>query len=144
MRISDWSSDVCSSDLESVFVARSIQHNHGAAADSGARIVHSCGFDSIPSDLGLGLAHEAAGRVPIVEATLRVLSLRGGVSGGTIDSLRQQVKEAAKDAEARRIVGNPFALTPGPTVRLPGRSGSGWGRERGVWQAPFIMRSEEH
>jgi short subunit dehydrogenase-like uncharacterized protein len=124
---------------ESVFVARSIRDNHDAAEKSGARIVHSCGFDSIPSDLGLGLAHEAAGRVPIVAATLRVRSLRGGVSGGTIDSLRQQMKEAARDAEARRVVGNPYALTAGPSVRLPGGSGGGWGRERGVWQASFIM-----
>jgi short subunit dehydrogenase-like uncharacterized protein len=124
---------------ESIFVARSIQQNQQAAEKSGAKIVHSCGFDSIPSDLGLGLAHAAAGGVPIVAATLRVRSLRGGVSGGTIDSLRQQLAEAAKDASARRLVGDPYALTPGPSVRLPGHGGSGWGKERGAWQAPFIM-----
>lgn len=124
---------------ESIFVARSIERNHDDAEMSGARIVHSCGFDSIPSDLGLGLAHQAAGGVPIVAATLRVRSLRGGVSGGTIDSLRQQMKEAKTDASARRIIGNPYALTPGPSVRLPGLSGSGWGRARGTWQVPFVM-----
>lgn len=124
---------------ESIFVARSIERNHAAAEASGARIVHSCGFDSIPSDLGLGLAHAAAGGVPIVAATLRVRSLRGGISGGTIDSLRQQMKETATDASTRRIVGNPYALTPGPSVRLPSRGGSGWGKERGGWQAPFVM-----
>ncbi|GAA1849927.1 saccharopine dehydrogenase family protein [Microbacterium koreense] len=124
---------------ESVFVARSIAGNHAAAADTGARLVHSCGFDSIPSDLGLGLAHAAAGGVPLVAATLRVRSLRGGVSGGTIDSLRQQMIEAGSDAAARRIVSDPYALTPGPTVRLPWRAGSGWGKEQGRWQAPFVM-----
>jgi len=124
---------------ESVFVARSIDRNHEAAQRSGAKIVHSCGFDSIPSDLGVGLAHAAAGGVPIVAATLRVRSLRGGISGGTIDSLRQQIKETATDASARRLVGHPYALTPGPSVRLPGHTGSGWGRERGTWQAPFVM-----
>lgn len=124
---------------ESIFVARSIQQNHEAAGKSGAKIVHSCGFDSIPSDLGLGLAHAAAGGVPIVAATLRVRSLRGGISGGTIDSLRQQLAEAAQDASARRLVGDPYALTPGPSVRLPGHRGSRWGNERGAWQAPFIM-----
>jgi short subunit dehydrogenase-like uncharacterized protein len=124
---------------ESIFVARSIERNHDVAESSGAKIVHSCGFDSIPSDLGLGLAHETAGGVPIVAATLRVRSLRGGISGGTIDSLRQQMKEVKTDASIRRLVGDPYALTPGPSVRLPGRRGSGWGKERNVWQAPFVM-----
>lgn len=124
---------------ESIFVARSIERNHALAETTGARIVHSCGFDSIPSDLGLGLAHAAAGGVPIVAASLTVRSLRGGVSGGTIDSLRQQVKEAKTDASARRLLADPYALTPGPSVRLPNRAGSGWGTVRGTWQAPFVM-----
>jgi short subunit dehydrogenase-like uncharacterized protein len=124
---------------ESIFVARSVERNHAAAGQSGARIVHSCGFDSIPSDLGVGLAHEAAGGLPIVAATLRVRSLRGGISGGTMDSLRQQMKETKTDASARGLVGDPYALTPGPSVRLPGHPRSGWGREDGTWQAPFVM-----
>ena len=124
---------------ESIFVAASIEHNHEAAERSGARIVHSCGFDSIPSDLGVGLAHGAAGAVPVVAATLRVRSLRGGISGGTIDSLRQQVKEAKKDASARRLIGDPYALTPGPSVRLPDGGATRWGKERGAWRAPFVM-----
>ncbi len=126
---------------ESIFVARSIERNHAVAETTGARIVHSCGFDSIPSDLGLGLAHAAAGGVPIVAATLKVRSLRGGISGGTIDSLRQQLKEEKTDASARRLLANPYALTPGPSVRLPGHAGSGWGKVRGIWQAPFVMGS---
>jgi short subunit dehydrogenase-like uncharacterized protein len=124
---------------ESIFVARSIGRNHTAAEQTGAKIVHSCGFDSIPSDLGLGLGHAAAGGAPVVSATLRVRSLHGGISGGTIDSLRQQLKEAKTDAAARRLLANPYALTPGPSVRLPGRPDRGWGRERGSWQAPFVM-----
>ena len=124
---------------ESIFVARSIQRNHDVAERTGARIVHSCGFDSIPSDLGVGLAHAAADGAPIVAATLRVRSLRGGISGGTIDSLRQQMREARKDASVRRLIANPYALTPGPSVRLPGHAGSSWGKESGLWQAPFVM-----
>lgn len=124
---------------ESIFVARSIERNHAVAERTGAKIVHSCGFDSIPSDLGLGLAHAAAGGVPIVAATLRVRSLRGGISGGTIDSLRQQLKEARTDASARRLLANPYALTPGPSVRLPSQARTGWGAEHGTWQAPFVM-----
>ena len=127
---------------ESVFVARSIRDHHDEAASTGARIVHSCGFDSIPSDLGVGLAHSAAGGGPIVEAVTQVRSLRGGVSGGTIDSLRQQLLEARDDPDARRTVADPFALTPGPSARLPRSSTrQGIGRETASakWQAPFVM-----
>ncbi|MFF2487542.1 saccharopine dehydrogenase family protein [Microbacterium sp. NPDC058062] len=126
---------------ESIFVARSIERNHAVAETTGAKIVHSCGFDSIPSDLGLGLAHAAAGGVAIVAATLKVRSLRGGISGGTIDSLRQQLKETKTDASARRLLADPYSLTPGPSVRLPGHAGGGWGKVRGSWQAPFVMGS---
>ncbi|BDV31733.1 saccharopine dehydrogenase family protein [Microbacterium terricola] len=126
---------------ESAFVTRSIAHNHDLAGRTGARIVHSCGFDSIPSDLGVGLAHAAVGGVPIVAAVLRVRALRGGISGGTIDSLRQQLKEAESDPAVRRAIRSPYALTPGPSARLPYGSGSGWGKDRAsaAWQAPFVM-----
>ena len=126
---------------ESIFVARSVRDNHDVAGASGARIVHSCGFDSIPSDLGVGLGHAAAGGGPIAAAVVRVRSVRGGVSGGTIDSLRQQAAEAGRDQHARRLVGDPYAFAPGTPRRLPFASGSGWERDRvsGSWQAPFVM-----
>lgn len=127
---------------ESAFAARSIAENHDIAGTTGARIVHSCGFDSVPSDLGLGLAHAAAGGGPLVEAILRVRTARGGISGGTIDSLRQQMHEAKSDPALRRTISNPYALTPGPSVRLPyGAAGRGIIRNKasGSWQAPFIM-----
>lgn len=126
---------------ESIFVARSIAQNHDIAIDTGARIVHSCGFDSIPSDLGVGLGHAAAGGGPIAAAVLRVRALRGGVSGGTIDSLRQQLEEARSDPALQRLIRDPYALTPGPANRLPIRTASGWGRDllSGGWQAPFVM-----
>ena len=129
---------------ESAFVARSIRDNHEHAASSGARIVHSCGFDSIPSDLSVGIASAAVGAVPIVEATTQVRSFRGGISGGTIDSLRQQLIEARSDPTIRRTMTDPFALTPGPSVRLPrGKGSRGVRRDAasGTWQAPFIMGS---
>ncbi len=129
---------------ESAFVARSIEQNHAVAGESGARIVHSCGFDSVPSDLGLGLAHAVAGGGPIVEAVCQVRSARGGISGGTIDSMRQQLLEAKTDAATRRLIADPYALTPGRSVRLPfGGGGRGVVKNKasGHWQAPFIMGS---
>ena len=128
---------------ESAFVAQSIADNHDVAGSTGARIVHSCGFDSVPSDLGLGLAHAAAGGGPIVEAVLRVRSLRGGISGGTIDSMRQQLLEAEQDPSLRRVMADPYSLTPGRSTRLPYNSPRGVVKDKasGSWQAPFVMGS---
>ena len=127
---------------ESEFVRRSIAAHHAAAERSGARIVHSCGFDSIPSDLGVGLAHAAAGGGEVVETVYQVRSSKGGVSGGTVDSLRQQLIEARSDPGVRRVIGDPYALTDGPAPgRRPCRSDSGLRRDprSGHWQAPFVM-----
>lgn len=127
---------------ESEFVRRSIAANHAAAEGSGARIVHSCGFDSIPSDLGLGLAHAAAGGGEVAEAVYQVRSARGGISGGTIDSLRQQAIEAESDPEVGRVIRDAYALTDGADAgQRPRRSGGALRRDprSGAWQAPFAM-----
>lgn len=86
------------------------------ARGSGARIVNSCGFDSIPSDLGAYLLYqkvveEKAGTLG--ETTMVVTSFRGAVSGGTVDSMRV-IAEQAKDPETRRLLLNPRALSGGP------------------------------
>ena len=126
---------------ESEFVRRSIAANQAPAEASGARIVHSCGFDSIPSDLGVGLAHAAAGGGEIAEAVYQVRSVRGGISGGTVDSLRQQAIEAETDPDIRQVIRNPYALTDGSVVHRSRRSGSGLRLDprSGRWQAPFLM-----
>jgi hypothetical protein len=82
---------------ETLFMRRAIDAADAAAKASGARIVHTCGFDSIPSDLGVLLLHEharATGAGDLEETSLVVTSVRGGVSGGTIASLRGQLDEA--------------------------------------------------
>jgi short subunit dehydrogenase-like uncharacterized protein len=127
---------------ESEFVRGSIAAQHAVAKSSGARIVHSCGFDSIPSDLGLGLAHAAAGGGEVVETVYQVRSGKGGVSGGTVDSLRQQAIEAHSDPGVRRVIRDAYALTDGPGPgRRPRRSDSGLRLDprSGHWQAPFVM-----
>ncbi|HEY5820797.1 MAG TPA: saccharopine dehydrogenase NADP-binding domain-containing protein [Propionibacteriaceae bacterium] len=132
---------------ETLFVRRSIDLAHRTAQLSGARIVHSCGFDSVPSDLGVGLcAAQAAaeGNGELAEVVLHVRTARGGVSGGTIDSLRQQILETRADPSLRRLVGSAQALldeAPAPFGRTPGRGGSGVGLDptSGRWHAPFVM-----
>ena len=129
---------------ETLFVRDSMAAAHSLAEDSGARIVHACGFDSVPSDLGVGLAaaqaaFDEAGE--LTTAVLHVRSIRGGVSGGTIASLRQQIVRTKSDPALRRVVSDPFALTgeaPGISVRARSRR---LGRDRvtGRWHAPFVL-----
>ena len=95
---------------EVLFMRRSIDACHELAVESGARIVHSCGFDSIPSDLGVLILHEAAGELG--ETTLLVRSLRGGLSGGTIASMRAQLEALSAKPEAKAVVADPYALSP--------------------------------
>ncbi|WP_323132336.1 saccharopine dehydrogenase family protein [Kineococcus indalonis] len=132
---------------EVLFARRSADAFHATARGSGARVVHSCGFDSVPSDLSVLLAHERAaadGAGPLTEATLEVRSARGGVSGGTVDSLRLQLDTARADPAARRLLADPYALSPeraaepdlGPQrdVFTPHRRAGD-----GAWAAPFVM-----
>ncbi|EOM78424.1 enoyl-ACP reductase [Rhodococcus rhodnii] len=100
---------------EVLFARESIDDNHKRAESTGARIVHSCGFDSVPSDLAVHLLHGAASadeQGELTDTTMLVSSLRGGISGGTIDSLRTQVVEGASDRTARRLMLDPYALSP--------------------------------
>ncbi|GAB1642288.1 saccharopine dehydrogenase family protein [Krasilnikovia sp. MM14-A1259] len=100
---------------EVLFVRDSIDENHELASSTGARIVHSCGFDSIPSDLGVHVLHErvrADDAGDLTDTTLVVTRLRGGVSGGTIDSLRHQLDQVRRDKRLRRLAASPYALSP--------------------------------
>ena len=100
---------------EVAFARASVDENHELARSTGARIVHSCGFDSIPSDLGV---HALFGRVSdddageLTDTTLVVTRLKGGFSGGTIDSIRNQVDVLSKDRALRRVAASPYSLSP--------------------------------
>src|SRR5207342_1980154 len=81
---------------ETLLMRRTIDEHHATAQASGARIVHTCGFDSIPFDLGVLSLHEHASATDLGdlgETTYVVVRQRGGISGGTIDSLRGQLDE---------------------------------------------------
>ena len=134
---------------EVLFVRRAIDRHHDQAVATGARIVVSCGFDSVPSDLGVMVTAERArtdGEGELAEATLVVAVLRGGVSGGTVETLRTTLAEARRDARARRLLADPYALSPEAETRPGGRrprDGVGFGHdsELGGWTAPFVMAS---
>ena len=109
--------DLCG---EVLFIRDSIDHCHDVAAGTGARIVHGCGFDSIPSDLGVLLLHHAAradDAGDLQDTTLVVTALKGGVSGGTLASMMGQQDEVRASAERRRVVQDPYALSPDRPAR---------------------------
>jgi len=132
--------DLCG---EPGWMAKMIPRLQGPAALSGARIVFSCGFDSIPFDLGVVyLQHEAQERlgVPLVRVNGRVKVMKGGFSGGTAASLIATLEESARDPALARTLANPFALTPG--FQGPPQPDDNVA-ERDVWldqwTAPFVM-----
>lgn len=141
----DAGTDYCDLTGEVLFVAEAIER-HDRAAANGVRIVHSVGFDSIPSDLGVHLLHERAradGAGELGETTLVVAGMRGGASGGTIASMKGQIDEIATSRDARRKVLDPYALAQPPD----GADGRAERDRRGVrrddtlgqWVGPFVM-----
>ena len=105
----------CDLTGEVLFVRRSADECHESAQASGARIVHACGFDSIPSDLGVWQTAQhaaAAGEGTLEDTVLLVRSMKGGFSGGTIDSGRQQAIIARDDPAARTILADRYSLSP--------------------------------
>ncbi len=137
---------------EVIFVRACADQFDETARLNGARIVNSCGFDSIPSDLGVFLTFEAAARDGaggLTDTQLVVTSLKGGASGGTIDSLRNQLDVAAEDPAIRRLLVDPFALSPDRQAEPPMASDSRDNDSLGVrydpdlqmWTGPFVMAS---
>lgn len=131
---------------ETVFMRESIDTAHDMAVASGARIVHSCGFDSIPSDLGVFLLaeHARANDLGTLGSTTMVVkALRGGISGGTIDSMRGMIDQGIADADQRRVLTDGHALSPDRDAEpgTPDRDPVGiiHDPDLGGWLAPFVM-----
>ena len=119
---------------------------HGAAARaSGARIVHCCGFDSIPSDLGVWFLQQQAKRRfgrPCVQVKMRVRAVRGGFSGGTVASVLNLLAEVAKNPSLRKELADPYSLWPDadkPRARQPSVTFAEFDPDFGAWAAPFVM-----
>jgi len=115
------------------------------AKESGARIVHSCGFDSIPSDLGVHVLQKesmAKYKAPCTTIKMGVKAIKGGMSGGTAASLLNVVKEAGKDPILRKELADPYSLCGaehGFNVRQRNVSFATYDPDFGRWLAPFVM-----
>ena len=135
----------CDLSAELHWIRQMMDQHQATAKESGARIVNACGFDSIPSDLGVQFLQEHAMRehgAPCTRINLFVKAIRGGGSGGTIASGLNALDEARKNKEAARIMVEPYSLNPEGERQGPdGRD------QRGVefnelidaWTAPFVM-----
>ena len=123
--------------------AMQIRHEEDAKK-SGARIVHCCGFDSIPSDLGVHFLQRRAAEQfgqTCDRVDMRVAKMKGGASGGTIASMINMVKEASGNPELRRELKDPYSLCPpdhGFTARQRDVKME-YDEEFGGWIAPFVM-----
>ena len=132
--------DLCG---EPLWMARMIPLLEAPARVSGARIVFSCGFDSVPFDLGVVfLQHQAMQRfgVPLREVRGRVAVMKGGFSGGTAASLMTTLEAVSADRRLAAALADPFLLTPGFTGPAQADDAAAalddWSD---AWTAPFVM-----
>ena len=132
--------DLCG---EPLWMRQMIDKHEAAAKASGARIVFSCGFDSVPFELGALFVQEEAKRVfgaPALRVKGRVRDMRGTLSGGTAASAKATFDAVAKDLSLVALLKNPFALTPGfEGPKQPPGSKPFLEDDLQSWAAPFMM-----
>jgi short subunit dehydrogenase-like uncharacterized protein len=132
--------DLCG---EPIWMRQMIDKHEAAAKASGARIVFSCGFDSVPFELGAFYVQEEAKRVFGATASRvkgRVREMRGTLSGGTAASGRATFEAVAKDLSLVAILNDPFALTPGfKGPKQPKGNKPAFEEDLNSWTAPFMM-----
>lgn len=99
---------------EPLFIRDAIDNYHDEAVRTGAKIVNSCGYDSIPSDLSVYQLYRksVADNTGELGDTTLIASLKGGVSGGTIDSGRAMMEAIAEDPSRQSALSHPYALSP--------------------------------
>ena len=132
---------------EAIFIKDMMDKYQETAKKSGARIVNSCGFDSIPSDLGVYFTQQQAKEQFNKNCNvihMRVKAAKGGLSGGTIASMATIFEEVNKDKSRRKQVANPYLLnddTDVPSVRQDNVSKPEYDSKHKRWLAPFVMAS---
>lgn len=135
----------CDLTGEAPWIRRMIDQHDSQAARSGAYLVHCCGFDSIPSDLGVFYLQSQAQKrwhQPCESIKMRLVAAQGGISGGTIASGINLVKEAAEDPNLRQALRNPYFLCPESEqlkTHPPPLIAVQYDEDFQAWVTPFIM-----
>jgi short subunit dehydrogenase-like uncharacterized protein len=138
--------DYCDLTGEVHWIREMLDAHHVRARDNGVRVVHCCGVDAIPSDLGTLLVQQTAQErtgAPCDRVALHVLSFSGGASGGTVASMLGVARQA-RNPEVRRILGHPYALNPADERHGPDKGevmGLQYDRDVRAWTGPFLMAS---
>ena len=139
--------DYCDLTGELQWIRRMIDTHHEGAEESGARIVHCCGFDSIPSDLGVWLLQQAAHErfnQSLQRIHFYLGSSSGRLSGGTAASMMEILSDAQRDLRTAKLLINPYALNPKGEMSGDDHSEQFLPRRdemTGKWVAPFVMAS---
>lgn len=134
--------DLCG---EALFIRDMIDKYQTTAQQTGARIINACGFDSIPSDLGVYFTQQQAMQQfasPCQHIQMRVKAAKGGLSGGTIASMGTLFAEVGQDKTRRRQLANPYVLNDDdqrPDTRQDPMNLPEYDDKHQRWQAPFIM-----
>jgi short subunit dehydrogenase-like uncharacterized protein len=132
--------DLCG---EPTWMRQKIEQHEVAAKKSGSRIVFSCGYDSLPFELGVFCAQEEAKKAFGAAASRvkgRVREMKGTFSGGTAASMRALFEAAARDQSLVALLKNPFSLTPGfEGPKQPPGNRPAYDEELKTWTAPFVM-----
>ncbi|MGJ5074605.1 saccharopine dehydrogenase family protein [Bradyrhizobium oligotrophicum] len=132
--------DLCG---EPVWMRQMIDKHQATAEKSGARIVFSCGFDSVPFELGVYFVQQQARRVlgaPAARVKGRVRGMSGTLSGGTAASAKATFDAVAKDLSLVAILKDAFALTPGfKGPKQPSGNKPVYEEDLQSWTAPFMM-----
>ena len=137
--------DYCDLAGETQWIRKMIDTHQEEAEKNGSRIVHSCGFDSIPSDLGVFfMQREALKRFqqPLKKISLFVKAMKGGASGGTVASILNVIIEGGKNRDTAKIVAHPYSLNPRDEMTGPDKydqRSSKYNETINAWTAPFIM-----
>jgi short subunit dehydrogenase-like uncharacterized protein len=137
--------DYCDLTGEVHWVKQMIARYEPLAKQTGARIVPCCGYDSIPSDMGVYFLQQQAqqrfGRY-CLSATMRVKAAKGGVSGGTMASMVNLLKEAAADPELRAELTDYYSICPPVSYTRPRQKpvmSVAYDADARGWIAPFVM-----
>lgn len=137
--------DYCDLTGEAHWIAAMLEKYETTAKQNGARIVNCCGFDSLPSDLGvLHLQQNAKELVGqhCEQVKMRVKRIKGGASGGTIASIVNIAKEVSKNPKLRKTLVNPYSLCPeghGFKARQANVKSAEYDDDFEAWAGPFIM-----